>query len=193
MLRLASLAFVLRAGVKYTSSDCDPSNPRFRTVQAKIDTILFQRLRLAENDLFQMLQKIIFRSAGSLTRGQVYPVALVLWQLLRILSISASHLSNLVQRFHSTESGAAEYQLVGLKLVVSTHLALFRSSNPLLLDMNDKFNRDLLQNDDELIDLAMEMRKVVMNFRDKGFPDMKGSIAHRKEIFDMFRKVYGGK
>ncbi|RDW61327.1 hypothetical protein BP5796_11219 [Coleophoma crateriformis] len=191
MLRLASLAFVLRAGVKYSSSDTSTS--RFRTVQAKIDTILFQRLRLAERDLCQMLQKTIFRTAGSLTREQIYPVALVLWQLLRILSISASHLSNLVERFNSTESSAADYQLTCLKLVVSTHLALFRSSNPLLLDMTDNFNRDLLQNDEELIGLAMEMRKVVLKFRDKGFPDMKGSIAYRKEVFDMFRKVYGGK
>lgn len=59
--------------------------------------------------------------------------------------------------------------------------------------MTDKFNQDLLQNDEELIKLAVEMRKVVMSFRDKGFPEMKGSIAYRKDIFDQFRKVYGGK
>jgi len=41
----------------------------------------------------------VFRSAGYLAREQVYPVGLVLWQLLRILCIGASHLSNLVDRF----------------------------------------------------------------------------------------------
>ncbi|KAL3419924.1 hypothetical protein PVAG01_08423 [Phlyctema vagabunda] len=191
MLRLASIAFVLRAGVKYTCKGTSPS--RYRTVQAKVDSILFQRLRLAEEDMYRMLQKLIFRSAGSLRREQIYPVALVLWQLLRILSLSASHLANIVQRFQASASGPAEYHLLGLKLVISTHLALFRSSNPLLLDMTDPFHQDLLQKDPELIKLAVKMRKVVMNFRDKGFPELKGSIAYRKEMFDYFRKVYGGK
>jgi len=88
--------------------------------------------------------------------------------------------------------GPADYQLIGLKLVLSTHMALFRSSNPLLLNFNDKFNQDLLGGDKQLIKLAMQMRKVVLMFRQKGFPDMKGSIVYRKEYFDMFRRVYDG-
>jgi hypothetical protein len=36
------------------------------------------------------------------------------------------------------------------------------------------------------------MRKVVVSFREKGFTDMKGSIAYRKEYFDLFRRVYDG-
>lgn len=71
-------------------------------------------------------------------------------------------------------------------------MALFRSSSPLLLDLTEKSNQDLLGSDAELIGLAGEMRKVVLTFRDKGFPEMKGSIAYRKEYFDMFRKVYDG-
>lgn len=45
MVRVAALAFVLRAGIK-----CSPSqlSSRFRTIQAKIDTILYQRLIIAE-------------------------------------------------------------------------------------------------------------------------------------------------
>jgi hypothetical protein len=71
-------------------------------------------------------------------------------------------------------------------------MALFRSSNPLLLDFRDKFNQDLLGGDKGLIKLAMLMRKVVLNFRQKGFPDLKGSIVWRKEYFEMFRRVYDG-
>ena len=71
-------------------------------------------------------------------------------------------------------------------------MALFRSSNPLLLDFNEKLHQDLLQGDKELIKLAIQMRKVVMGLREKGVPDMKGSLAYRKEYFDMFRKVYTG-
>lgn len=105
MLRLASLAFVLRAGVKYTSGHHLPS--RFRTVQARVDTILYQRLKLAEQEHCQLLQKMIFRKAGNLTRQQVYPVALVLWQLMRILCIAASHLSNITQRFRDKRKSSS--------------------------------------------------------------------------------------
>lgn len=76
--------------------------------------------------------------------------------------------------------------------MLATHFALFRSSNPLLLDFNDKPNQDLLGGDRELISLAMEMRKVVLDFRERGVRDMKGSMAYRKDHFDLFRKVYEG-
>jgi hypothetical protein len=71
-------------------------------------------------------------------------------------------------------------------------MALFRSSNPLLLDINEKHNRDLIGDDDELGNLCAKMRNVVLNFREKGAPEMKGSIAYKKEYFDLFRKVYSG-
>lgn len=71
-------------------------------------------------------------------------------------------------------------------------MALFRSSNPLLLDVSEKLHRDLLSGDEELIELAGKMRNVVLTFREKGFPEMKGSIAYKKENFEMFRKVYDG-
>lgn len=102
MLRAAALAFILRAGVKYHPSSTSPEpNLRYRTVQARIDSIIYDRLKLAERDLFQRLQTLIFRTAGCLNKSQVYPVALVMWQLMRFLGISASHLGNIVQRFKS--------------------------------------------------------------------------------------------
>jgi hypothetical protein len=213
MLRVASLAFILRAGVKYTPATSAFKSSSYRTIQATIDTILYERLKIAERDLFQRLQRLVFRSSGYLNREQVYPIALVLWQLLRILCIGASHLSNLVQRFRTQgmvtlsyfplallpfantsrlASAQADYQFHALKLVLSTHLALFRSSNPLLLDFNDKLHQDLLGNDQKLIKLAVKMRKVVVGFREKGFTDMKGSIAYKKGYFDLFRRVYDG-
>ena len=72
-------------------------------------------------------------------------------------------------------------------------MALFRSSNPLLFDMSDKFNQDLLGGDKQLIQLAGEMQKVVTTLREKGWRELKGSITYRKEYFDMFRKVYDSK
>ncbi|TVY80643.1 hypothetical protein LSUE1_G008368 [Lachnellula suecica] len=189
MLRVASLAFVLRAGVKCSESQL---SSRFRTIQAMIDTILYERLIVAEKELFQMLQRLIFRTAGCLNRESIYPVALVLWQLMRILSISTGHLSNIAQRFHPKVYGPADYQLISFRLLLSTHMALFRSSNPLLLDLNEKLHQDLLSNDEELLELAEKMRNVVLTFRNKGTPEIKGSIVYKKEYFEMFRKVYEG-
>ncbi|KAH6677707.1 hypothetical protein B0J14DRAFT_475993 [Halenospora varia] len=100
MLRVSSIAFVLRAGVK-PDGTYPKGSSRFRTIQARVDTVLYERLKYAEKDLFSMLQRLIFRTAGCLARNQVYPVALVLWQLMRILSISSSHLSNIAQKFHA--------------------------------------------------------------------------------------------
>jgi hypothetical protein len=90
----------------------------------------------------------------------------------------------------STQSSTQHQTLL---LLLSTHLALFRSSNPLLLDFSDPLNQDLVGKDAEMISLAKKMRAVVSGFRDKGWgKDMKGSIAYRREIFEMFRSVYAG-
>lgn len=40
----------------------------------------------------------------------------------------------------------------------------------------------MLRGDKELIKLAGLMRKVVVDFRKRGFPDLKGSIGYRKEV-----------
>jgi hypothetical protein len=264
MLRVAALSFVLRAGVKYTMTADTPAlpSPHFRTIQARIDSILYARLKIAERDLFGRLQVLIFRTAGCLGKDQLYPVALVMFQLMRFMSLGASHLSNLVERFgasgkfHVSLIMVLEYILTCLaattsadhmhhcqRLLLSVHLALFRTSTPLLLDFRlpesspspssssdsssgtpppppsssitkhqktpkqqsrgeeiqhpertaPNFNRALLGNDDELCRLAMKMRKVILDFRKKGLKkEMKGSIAWRPEVFELFRGVYDG-
>ncbi|PVH75231.1 hypothetical protein DL98DRAFT_658260 [Cadophora sp. DSE1049] len=255
MLRVASLSFILRAGVKCTPSPSPGSNPssstpsqsQFRTTEATIDTILYQRLQLACRDLFTMLQRLVFRKAGFLTREQVYPVALVFWQILRILCLGASHLSNIVMRFNEKARSQSDFLTHTLKLLLSTHLALFRSSNPLLFpfspptttsfptntpspskpsskssskssssppalkistpaspstaspksndssgNQEDTNNNDLLGNDSHLLNLATKMRDTVLVFREKGCPEMKGSMAFKKEYLDLFRSVYIG-
>lgn len=89
-----------------------------------------------------------------------------------------------------TQSDLQHHSLV---LVLSTHLALFRSSNPLLLDFSsDNSNHDLLGNDEHLVNLAGEMCDVVLRFREKGCPELRGSLAFRKGYFDLFRGVYDG-
>lgn len=115
MLRAASLAFVLRAGVKcsiVSSKGKSHQSPlQFRTVQARIDSIIYARLKLAERDLFGRLQLLIFRTAGCLGKDQLYPVALVMWQLMRMLSLGASHLSNIAERFHGSGKSTISHSI----------------------------------------------------------------------------------
>lgn len=126
MVRVASIAFVLRAGVK-----CSETSSRFRTIQARIDTILYERLKLALKELFQMLQRLIFRTAGCLNRESIYPVALVLWQLLRILCISSSHLSNIAQKFHSKSMSLLHLSLVSKSANISARNSAWTSGLPI--------------------------------------------------------------
>jgi hypothetical protein len=91
MLRVAAMSFILRAGVVCTESE-------FRTVQARIDTVLYRRLSAAELKLFAALHKAVWVSAGRLKREQIYPVAYVIWQTMRLTCQRASHLQNLTTR-----------------------------------------------------------------------------------------------
>lgn len=90
--RVIALSFVLRTGVSCSYQS------QFRTVQARIDTILYRRLCSAESTLFKMMQKIVWASAGRLKREQLYPVALAMWQLMRLMCLRASHLASLKRR-----------------------------------------------------------------------------------------------
>ncbi|CZT45690.1 uncharacterized protein RSE6_06021 [Rhynchosporium secalis] len=155
---VASIAFILRAGVKCTTltkghpkSQVQHQNAsHFQTVEATIDTILYQRLQIALKDLFGMLQPFVFPKAGFLNREQLYHIALVFWHFLRIAclaqviyqilnrglirkvgTISCSSPSIFVSRAQS------DAQYLTLKLIPSTHLDLFHSSNPLHLDFSD--------------------------------------------------------
>ncbi|CZS91850.1 uncharacterized protein RAG0_02396 [Rhynchosporium agropyri] len=93
---VASIAFILRAGVKCTTltkghpkSQVQHQNAsHFQTVEATIDTILYQRLQIALKDLFGMLQPIVFPKAGFLNREQLYHIALVFWHFLRIACLA---------------------------------------------------------------------------------------------------------
>jgi len=86
-LRVSSLNYILRTGIRVLS----PANNSHRTIQARIDTIVFSRLRTAEIDLNKRLQTVIWKSYGRLTRQQLFPVAYVLWQFLRLTCQRASH------------------------------------------------------------------------------------------------------
>ena len=101
MTRLVSLNFVLRAGVTILPNSPAFRDSPFRTIQAQIDTLLFQSFQATEKCLYHDLQRLIFRSAGSLARDAIVPVCLCVWQLSRLQCMLASHLSNLAIYDHN--------------------------------------------------------------------------------------------
>jgi hypothetical protein len=62
----------------------------------------------------------------------------------------------------------AENLTHGLNLLLSTFEALFRTACPLLLDWNDPFSKELLENDEQLLALASKMGRTLRNYRTKG-------------------------
>jgi hypothetical protein len=94
--RLLSLNFVLRTGISTPPESVSASSPEhFRIIQAQIDTLLYRSFQITEKSIYQDLQRLVFRSAGSLARDAVVPVCLCIWQLARLQCLFASHISNL--------------------------------------------------------------------------------------------------
>jgi len=191
MLNVAALSYVLRTGVIYHSDS------PFRTVQARIDTVLFHRLRAAETRLNKLLQTIIWRSYGRLTRQQQFPVAYVLWQLMRLICMRASHLINLRQHVKDDTRYALAIDADKIShyfdLLLSTHTALFRSNSPILLDFTSRFHADLLGGDEELISHAIRLREIVKRFREVSYArKFRACLAFRKPLVDSLRGVFSG-
>lgn len=58
--------------------------------------VVYQNLRKAEKQLRQGLENLIWKTYGRLTRQQLFPVAYVLWQWIRLNCLRVSHIANLV-------------------------------------------------------------------------------------------------
>ena len=77
---------------------------------------------------------------------------------------------------------SASHQDHALNLLLTTFSTLFRTSLPLLLDFDDKFNKDLLGGDLELLDLAKKVRGSLMWFRKFSYMKVhKKSIGYSKQ------------
>lgn len=210
MLKGTALAYVLRAGVK-----CTPDSS-FQIVKAKIDTILYQRLRAIESAQLAMLQKLVWVSAGRLKQQQLYPVGFVIWQTMRAICLRASHLANLQCRFKGQYS---QWNIIGFRtintilapgnfafskevdqlghcfnLLLATHTALFRSNSPILLDFTQANNQALLGGDQDLIKEAMKVRTVILNFQEYSLSrPFRSSNWYRENMYRRFRSILHGK
>lgn len=60
---------------------------------------------------------------------------------------------------------SASHQQHALSLLIATFSALFRYSLPLLLDFDDRFNKDLPGSDEELLGMAQKVRLSLLWFR----------------------------
>jgi hypothetical protein len=195
-LRVVSLNYVLRTGIRILS----PVTNSHRTIQARIDSLVFSRLRIAESDLNKRLQTVIWKSYGRLTRQQLFPVAYVLWQYLRWTCQRASHLTNLIPAFtyksHADTAGLKECAASlshCFNLLLSIHTALFRGQSPLLLDFEDKFQRDLLDGREDLMSEVLALKGSITKFRESSYPKyMWLSKAFEENTVNRLRSIFDG-
>lgn len=65
-----------------------------------------------------------------------------------------------------------------MNLLVATFGTLFRSSLPLLLNLDDSFNKDLLGNDEELLAPSKRLKGIMLWFRANAFRNSIGNQCH---------------
>ncbi|PQE06252.1 C6 finger domain-containing protein [Rutstroemia sp. NJR-2017a BBW] len=179
MTKLMAFNYVLHNGVKIIASTNQPAtlSADYPAVRAQIETKLYQLLYNAEKSVYEELQRLVFRTSGQLAKDALVPVALVFWLLTRLHSLRADYLVNTSGRNPSpTQNASAEEPATTttdhkhvLNLLISVLTALFRSSFPLLMNFDDKCNRDLLGGNEELLHLAKELREDLLSFKKRGY------------------------
>jgi hypothetical protein len=79
-------------------------------------------------------------------------------------------------------------------LLLSTHTALFRSHSPIIMDFTDPANQDVLGADQEMMDEAMKLRKIILDFREHSLSrPFKSSNWYKDTTYGRFRKVLNGR
>ncbi|KAI9640387.1 hypothetical protein NHQ30_011132 [Ciborinia camelliae] len=195
MTKLMALNYMLCNGWKIIPLTGEQdTDTRYPALRAQVDTQLFHLLYNAENLVCQELQRLVFKTSGQLPKDAVVPVALVLWLLTGLHSWRASCLVSLREGNDSPSSGTpaspASHQKHILNLLISVLTALFRSSFPLLVDFEDKFNRDLLGANEDLIQLSKKLRRDLIAFKRRGYLQAwKCNKGFLKEQVDRLRDV----
>ncbi|KAA8570100.1 hypothetical protein EYC84_002433 [Monilinia fructicola] len=149
MMKLISLNYMLCNGLKIIPlAGQEAVATEYSVLRAQLDTKLFSLLYNAEKLVCQELQRLVFKTSGQLPRDALVPVSLVLWLLTRLHSLKTSRVVHLIENsgFPSSETAtsSASYHKHILNLLISVLTALFRSSFPLLMNFEDKCNRECL-------------------------------------------------
>ncbi|KAM3086996.1 hypothetical protein ACMFMG_001106 [Clarireedia jacksonii] len=200
MTKLIAFNYILDNGVRIIASTSQHAtfSAEYPAVRAQIETKLFQLLYNAEKSVYEELQRLVFRTSGQLAKDALIPVALVFWLLTRLHSSRADYLMNMSGRNPSpTQHASAEEPATimtdhkhVLNLLISVLTALFRSSFPLLMNFEDKCNRDLLGGNDELLELAKRLRGDLLLFKKRGhIRPWRSNNEYLKEEIDRLRDV----
>ncbi|TGO66824.1 hypothetical protein BOTNAR_0053g00170 [Botryotinia narcissicola] len=173
--KLIAFSYMLCKGLRITTPTSQQDEAaRYPVLRAQLETKLFNLLRHTEKLVYDELQPLVFKTSGQLPKDAVVPVALVLWLLTRLQSLKASHVISLSEQNSSrasssgTSSAAASHQKHVLNLLISVFTALYRSSFPLLMNFEDKCNRDLLGGNEDLIQLSKKLRRDLITFKRTG-------------------------
>lgn len=79
-------------------------------------------------------------------------------------------------------------------LLLATHTALFRSNSPILLDFTQSNNQALLGGDQQLIQEAMKLRNIILNFQEYSLSrPFRSSNWYRDNMYRRFRSILHGK
>ncbi|KAF7959489.1 hypothetical protein EAE96_001105 [Botrytis aclada] len=171
--KLIAFSYMLCKGLRITKpAGRQDIAYQYPVLRAQLETKIFNLLRQTEKLVYDELQRLVFKTSGQLPKDAVVPVALVLWLLTRLQSLKASHVINLseenISQSSVTSLAAASHQKHVLNLLISVFTALFRSSFPLLMNFEDKCNRDLLGGNEALIQISKKLRRDLIEFKISG-------------------------
>ncbi|TAQ89489.1 hypothetical protein B7494_g2167 [Chlorociboria aeruginascens] len=166
IVKVISINYVLYHGMRIVTTENLASTSNMNPIHAQFDTLLFHYLCVAEAKVKRELQQLIFKSAGRLPRD----------------AIPLDEFKEEIKCGKSTTSFA--HQDHNLDLMICTFTSLFRSTFPLLLDFHDRFNRDLLGGDEELLELAVGMRTIATSqfFEASWIASSSGLGVFRREL-----------
>ncbi|KAH8667449.1 hypothetical protein BGZ60DRAFT_409296 [Tricladium varicosporioides] len=173
--KLVALDMVLNHGVQISSERVGTDQ---RILKAQIDSAVFRCLQRVEQAVYHDLQQLIFKTSGQLARDAIIPVSLAIWLLLRLQCYRAAFMSNMRPRdskdpvlsTNDKATTSAEHQDHTLNLILGTCSALFRTSFPLFIDFEDKFNGDLIGNDRKMVKYGQRMQSCLRTYKKYGAP-----------------------
>ncbi|KAB8298891.1 hypothetical protein EYC80_001049 [Monilinia laxa] len=195
MTKLISLNYMLCNGLKIIPlAGQEAVATEYSVLRAQLDTKLFNLLHNAEKLVCQELQRLVFKTSGQLPRDALVPVSLVMWLLTRLHSLKTSYVVHLIEEsgFPSSETAtsSASYHKHILNLLISVLTALFRSSFPLLMNFEDKCNRDLLGGNEDLIRMSKKLRRDLIAFKRRGYlKAWKWNKGFLKDQVDRMRDI----
>ncbi|KAH8590518.1 hypothetical protein B0O99DRAFT_691527 [Bisporella sp. PMI_857] len=194
-LQVMALDYILRAGMRcYLSAIHDDTT--LATAEATIETLLYRSICAAETKLIKQLSTLIWTAYGRIEDRMQIPVSFALWQVLQLKCFRVCHLTNLVegpQDYSVVRNREAEHLTQNFNLMLSLHVALYRSSCPLLSNFLSRTGGDLFNGNIEVAEAGVRLREALTEFRDNSYEAPFCATAwYRVDFVEQLRNVFYG-